>query len=43
MDKPRVYVETTIASFYHEIRTAPEIVARREWTRRWWATASDRY
>jgi hypothetical protein len=29
MPGPRVYVETTIPSFYHETRTAPEIVARR--------------
>jgi len=36
MSKPRVYVETTIPSFYYEIRTAPEIVARRAWTRQWW-------
>src|SRR5438094_750910 len=43
MEKPRVYVETTIPSFYHEVRTAPEIVARREWTRQWWAIAQDRY
>jgi hypothetical protein len=43
MVKPRVYVETTIASFYHEIRSVPEIVARRDWTRRWWATAAERY
>lgn len=26
--KPRVYVETTIPSFYHEDRTDPDIVAR---------------
>jgi predicted nucleic acid-binding protein len=43
MPKPRVYVETTIPSFYHEARTAPDIVARREWTRQWWAGASERY
>jgi predicted nucleic acid-binding protein len=43
MGQPRVYVETTIPSFYHEIRTAPGIVARREWTRQWWATAPQRY
>lgn len=43
MPGPRVYVETTIPSFYHETRTAPEIVARREWTRRWWVTAHGRY
>lgn len=34
--RARVYVETTIPSFYHEIRTEPEMVARREWTREWW-------
>ena len=43
MAKPRVYVETTIPSFYHEARTAPDIVARREWTRRWWSDATGRY
>ena len=43
MSLPRVYVETTIPSFYHETRTAPEIVARREWTRQWWSTAAARY
>ena len=36
MAKPRVYVETTIPSFYHEVRTESEMVARREWTREWW-------
>jgi hypothetical protein len=40
---PRVYVETTIPSFYFESRMAPEIVARREWTRQWWEGAGDRY
>jgi predicted nucleic acid-binding protein len=43
MAPPRVYVETTIPSFYVETRTAPDIIARREWTRRWWASASGRY
>jgi predicted nucleic acid-binding protein len=43
MPRPRVYVETTIPGFYHEVRTAPDIVARREWTRMWWATAHQRY
>ena len=33
--KYKVYVETSIPSFYYEIRTAPEIVARRNWTRQW--------
>jgi predicted nucleic acid-binding protein len=43
MVQRRVYVETTIPSFYHEARTTPDVVARREWTRRWWATAPERY
>jgi hypothetical protein len=43
MPNPRVYVETTIPSFYHETRTAPEIVARREWTRQWWKEAASKY
>jgi hypothetical protein len=30
---PPVYIETTIPSFYHEIREEPEMAARREWTR----------
>lgn len=43
MAKPRVYVETTVPSFYHEQRTAPATVARREWTQRWWDSAPERY
>lgn len=43
MTRPRAYVETTIPSLYHEVRLAPDIVARREWTRQWWAVAPDRY
>ncbi|HUF74195.1 MAG TPA: type II toxin-antitoxin system VapC family toxin [Gammaproteobacteria bacterium] len=43
MPKPRVYVETTIPSFYYESRTATDIVARRDWTRQWWDDASERY
>jgi predicted nucleic acid-binding protein len=43
MSRPRAYVETTIPSFYCEERQAPDIVARREWTRRWWASAAARY
>jgi hypothetical protein len=41
--QPRVYVETTIPSFYHEARTASDIVARRGWTPRWWSDATQRY
>jgi predicted nucleic acid-binding protein len=43
MMKPRAYVETTIPSFYHEVRTTPDIVARRDWTRQWWNSAMERY
>ncbi|MBN2021373.1 MAG: type II toxin-antitoxin system VapC family toxin [Pirellulales bacterium] len=34
--KPRVYVETTIPSFYCETRADSESVARRNWTQHWW-------
>jgi len=30
------YIETTIPSFYHEVRSEPSMVARRDWTQRWW-------
>ena len=40
MARTRVYVETTIPSFYHEARTTPDSLARRDWTRRWWADAA---
>lgn len=43
MQKPLVYVEISIPSFYHELRTTPDVVARREWTRQWWTEAPDRY
>ena len=38
----RIYVETTIPSFYYEVRTEPEMIARRNWTRDWWAVALER-
>ena len=31
-----VYIETSIPSFYHTLRTDPESIARMNWTRRWW-------
>lgn len=34
--KKRVYIETTIPSFYYEVRNEPEMVARRQWTQEWW-------
>lgn len=33
---PRVYIETSIPSFYYETRQEPEMVARRAWTQEWW-------
>lgn len=41
--KPRVYIETTIPSFYFEARTSPDMVARRLWTRHWWSNARQAY
>jgi len=38
-----VYVETSVASFYHETRPEPDMIARREWTRAWWRLAPDRH
>ena len=39
--KPVVYVETSIPSFYHEVRTDADMIARRQWTRKWWAAAQE--
>ena len=33
------YIETTIPSFYHEVRPQPDMIARRDWTRRWFDAA----
>ena len=41
--KPKVYIETSIPSFYHEIRTEPDMEARKQWTRQWWDNAGDDY
>lgn len=41
--KPRIYVETSIPSFYFEVRTEPEMVARRDWTRQFWAHESHNF
>ena len=38
-----VYIETTIFSFYHDLRTAPAVVAMREWTQQWWDNHRDEY
>ena len=36
MIRPRVYIETSIPSFYYEIRTEHDMLARKNWTREWW-------
>lgn len=36
--KRKVYIETSIPSFYHTTHTEPKLVGQRETTRRWWAT-----
>jgi hypothetical protein len=41
--KPKVFIETSIPSFYFEVRTEPEMVARREWTRTWWSQCRENY
>jgi len=39
----RVYIETTIFSFYFEQRQSPAAVAMRDWTRQWWDGCRQRY
>lgn len=41
--KPKVYIETSIPSFYHELRAEPDMAARRQWTRDWWDNSSEDY
>ncbi len=41
--KLKVYIETSIPSFYHEIRPEPEMAARRSWTRFWWDNCLHHY
>ncbi len=38
-----VYLETTFFSFYHDERTAPAIVAMRDWTRQFWDERRNEY
>jgi len=35
--RKRVYIETTIPSFYHTLRSNAESIARMNWTRQWWS------
>ena len=37
----RIYIETTITSFYYEVRTEPTMIARRQWTREWLDVSRD--
>ena len=39
----RVYIETTIPSFYYEVRKEPDMIARREWTKGWWENQRHHY
>ena len=36
-----IYIETSVPSFYFDTRTAVELHARRNWTRRWWDNPPD--
>lgn len=39
----RVYVETTIPSFYYTLRTDIESRAMQSWTRKWWDQYADQF
>ena len=41
--KPKVYIETSIPSFFYEVRTEPEMLARKQWTQQWWEKAEKDY
>ncbi len=41
--KPKVYIETSIPSFYFETRTNAEAIARRNWTQEWWNNERNNY
>ncbi len=41
--KLKIYIETSIPSFYYEVRTEATMIARREWTRHWWDNLSKNY
>lgn len=34
--RKRIYIETSVPSFYYTLRTDPESIARMNWTREWW-------
>jgi hypothetical protein len=39
----KVYLETSIFSFYYDEREQPDIVARRNWTREFWEVCKANY
>ena len=39
--KPRVYIETSILSFYYETHNEPSAIARHDWTVEWWEKGSN--
>ena len=39
----RVYIETTIPSFYYTLRTDTESLARQSWTQKWWKVYEDQF
>ncbi|XHR83182.1 MAG: type II toxin-antitoxin system VapC family toxin [Gloeotrichia echinulata GP01] len=41
--KSKIYIETSIPRFYYEIRTEPDMIARKEWTRFWWNKVRHQY
>jgi len=41
--KTRVYIETTIPSFYFALRTDTQSLARKNWTRQWWAEFAEQF
>ena len=42
-DKTKVYIETSIPSFYYEDRQDAAAIARREWTQQWWDNQRHHY
>ena len=36
-----IYIETTVPSFYHTLRTDAESRVRQQWTRQWWDEYAD--
>jgi hypothetical protein len=43
MSIQKVYIETTIPSFYHSTRSDPESLARKNWTQHWWDFKKESY